>query len=321
MSAPFRPSERRRVDMRRVVVFFPSGLTLGNLFFGIFAIISASRGEFERAVLFVVLGGVCDAFDGRVARATRSGSRFGEELDSLVDAITFGLAPGIITYFAVLNREGWAWLFVFIFAACAVIRLARFNVTQAGASKTHFQGLPSPAAGGTLATYHWFSQTNLYNTTIIGDLPWHEGVKWVMLGLAILMISDVRYPAVPKIGFRTWKGRAGLAIVLGTIFGVLFLPREFFFPAGMLYVLYGLVKTVLLGLWDKRENGIVAEEYLTEEPDENSYPEGVPALAVADGAAEDPQVVRRKRKRRRGRGDRPTPPGVSTQTFPQEQGE
>ena len=321
MSAPFRPSERRRVDMRRVVVFFPSGLTLGNLFFGIFAIISASRGEFERAVLFVVLGGVCDAFDGRVARATRSGSRFGEELDSLVDAITFGLAPGIITYFAVLNREGWAWLFVFIFAACAVIRLARFNVTQAGASKTHFQGLPSPAAGGTLATYHWFSQTNLYNTTIIGDLPWHEGVKWVMLGLAILMISDVRYPAVPKIGFRTWKGRAGLAIVLGTIFGVLFLPREFFFPAGMLYVLYGLVKTVLLGLWDKRENGIVAEEYLTEEPDENSYPEGVPALAVADGAAEDPQVVRRKRKRRRGRGDRPTPPGVSTQTLPQEQGE
>ena len=67
--------------MRRAVVLFPGGLTLGNLFFGIFAIISASRGEFERAVLFVVLGGVCDAFDGRVARATRSGSRFGEELD------------------------------------------------------------------------------------------------------------------------------------------------------------------------------------------------------------------------------------------------
>lgn len=308
--------------MRRVVVFFPSGLTLGNLFFGIFAIISASRGEFERAVLFVVLGGVCDAFDGRVARATRSGSRFGEELDSLVDAITFGLAPGIITYFAILNREGWAWLFVFIFAACAVIRLARFNVTQAGASKTHFQGLPSPAAGGTLATYHWFSQTHLYNTTIIGDLPWHEGVKWVMLGLAILMISDVRYPAVPKIGFRSWKGRAGLAIVLGTIFGVLFLPREFFFPAGMLYVLYGLVKTVLLGLWDKRENGIVAEEYLTEEPDENSYPEGVPALSVTvAGPSDEAQPVRRKRKRRRGRGDRPTPPGMSSQSLPQEQEE
>ena len=109
--------------------------------------------------------------------------------------------------------------------------------------------------------------------------------------------------------------------MLGTIFGVLFLPREFFFPAGMLYVLYGLVKTVLLGLWDRRENGIVAEEYLTEEPDENSFPEGVPALAVADGPADDPQVVRRKRKRRRGRGDRPTPPGMSTQTLPQEQGE
>lgn len=322
MSAGFRGTERRRVSMSRVVVFFPSGLTLGNLFFGIFAIISASRGEFERAVLFVVLGGVCDAFDGRVARATKSGSRFGEELDSLVDAITFGLAPGLITYFAVLNREGWAWLFVFIFAACAVIRLARFNVTQAGGSKSHFQGLPSPAAGGTLATYHWFTQTELYNTTIIGDLPWHEGVKWVMLGLAILMISDVRYPAVPKIGFGTWKGRAGLLIVLATIFGVLFLPREFFFPAGMLYVLYGLVKTVLLGLWDRRENGVVAEEYLSEAADEDSYPDGVPALAGAPAApADEPQVVRRKRKRRRGHGDRPTPPSTSAHTLPRELGE
>ena len=68
---------------------------------------SASRGDFTRAGWFMVLGGVCDAFDGRVARATRTGSRFGEELDSLVDAICFGVAPALIMYFAVLNREGW----------------------------------------------------------------------------------------------------------------------------------------------------------------------------------------------------------------------
>lgn len=309
----------RRPDVRRAVVFFPSGLTLGNLFFGIFAIVSAAQGSIDRAVLFVVLGGVCDAFDGRVARATNSGSRFGEELDSLVDAITFGLAPGLITYYAVLKHEGWAWLPVFFFSACAVIRLARFNVTQAGEAKTYFQGLPSPAAGGTLATYHWFSQTDLYNQTIIGDLPWEQMVKYVMLTLAFLMISDVRYPAVPKMGFRNWKELLGLAVVLGTIFGVLFLPREFFFPAGMLYVLYGLVKTVLLGFMERLPN---AEE-----------PVLVPAsdaglLAIDDDAEPDAPVtfggttlesssVRRRRKRRRPRGDHP-PGGGMGPTPPRE---
>ena len=73
-------------------------------------------------------------------------------------------------YFAVLNRNGWDWIFVFLFIACAVIRLARFNVEQAGRAKKYFHGLPSPAAGMTLATYYWFSQTSLYNQTIIGDL-------------------------------------------------------------------------------------------------------------------------------------------------------
>ena len=149
----------RRPNMRRAVILFPSGLTLGNLFFGIFAIIAASRGQFVPAGVFVLLGGACDALDGQVARATNAGTQFGEELDSLVDAITFGLAPGLIMYFAVLNRDNWDWIFVFLFSACAVMRLARFNIEQAGTAKTFFQGLPSPAAGITLASYYWFSQS------------------------------------------------------------------------------------------------------------------------------------------------------------------
>ncbi|HLA14456.1 MAG TPA: CDP-diacylglycerol--serine O-phosphatidyltransferase, partial [Gemmatimonadaceae bacterium] len=135
------------------MVILPNGFTLANLFFGVFAIVAASRGEFDTAGLYVVFGGICDALDGRVARATGTGSRFGSELDSLVDAITFGLAPAMIMYFAVLNRTGWDWIFSFLFAACAVIRLARFNVEQAGRAKKYFHGLPSPAAGMTLATY------------------------------------------------------------------------------------------------------------------------------------------------------------------------
>ena len=136
----------------RGVIILPNGFTLASLFFGMFAIVAASRGEFDTAGLYVVFGGVCDALDGRVARATGTGSRFGSELDSLVDAITFGLAPAMIMYFAVLNRNGWDWIFAFLFTACAVIRLARFNVEQAGRAKKYFHGLPSPAAGMTLAT-------------------------------------------------------------------------------------------------------------------------------------------------------------------------
>jgi CDP-diacylglycerol---serine O-phosphatidyltransferase len=285
-------AERGR-RMRRAVVILPNGFTLANLFLGVFAIVAASRGEFSTAGVYIVLGGVADALDGRVARATRTGSRFGEELDSLVDAITFGLAPGLIMYFAVLDQEGWDWLFVFLFAACAVIRLARFNVEQAGRAKRYFHGLPSPAAGMTLATYYWFSQTPLYTQTVIGELPWQVMLRYVMAGLAFLMISNVSYPAVPTIGYRSMREIAGTLLVGGTILGILFLPREFFFPALMMYVLYGVAKTALFGFLDWRASG--------DEP------------VIADGGTERPapeEVVeggfgRRRRRRRRGRDRRP----------------
>ena len=187
---------------RPSMVMLPNGFTLMNLFFGIFAIVSAARGEHERAVWYIIIGAICDAIDGRVARATNTGSRFGEELDSLVDAISFGFAPAILMYFAVLRRDGLDWIFVFLYSACAVMRLARFNIEQAGRPKTHYNGLPSPVAGGVLATYYWFSQTPLYNETVIGDLPWHNMVRFLLAGLAFLMISNVPYPVVPTFSVK-----------------------------------------------------------------------------------------------------------------------
>jgi CDP-diacylglycerol---serine O-phosphatidyltransferase len=287
--------ERGR-HVRRAVVILPNGFTLANLFLGVAAIIAASRGEFSTAGVYVVLGGVADALDGRIARATRTGSRFGEELDSLVDAITFGLAPALIMYFAVFNPEGRDWLLVFLFAACAVIRLARFNVEQAGRAKRYFHGLPSPAAGMTLATYYWFSQTPLYTQTVIGDLPWEVMLRYIMAGLAFLMISNVSYPAVPTIGYRSVREMAGTLLVVGTILGILFLPKEFFFPALMMYVLYGVVKTALFGFLDWRATG-----------DEPVIGSGDP-----DEAAENAErgIRRRRRRRRREGRERPQlPPG------------
>ena len=246
---PAAPSPRRR-RLRRAAPALPNGLTLGNLLFGIFAIIAAANREFSNAVLFIVLGGVCDAFDGAVARATRTGGRFGEELDSLVDAISFGLAPAMIVYFSVLPREGWARFPVFIFAACAVMRLARFNVTQAGAKKNYFIGLPSPAAGGTLATYYWFTQTPLYQQTRIVDLPWQEIMPLLMLLLAAMMISNVPYPAWPRPGFRSVKQVGALLLLLGILVGAVGFPKYFFFLFGVAYLAFGLARALVLGIFD-----------------------------------------------------------------------
>ena len=267
---------------RRAVLLMPSGFTIANLFFGVWAIVSASRGEFDRAGLYVVLGGVCDAFDGRVARATRTGSRFGEELDSLVDAITFGLAPALIMYFAVLNKEGGDWVWAFGFVACAVIRLARFNVEQSGRAKTHFYGLPSPAAGMTLATYYWFSQTELYNQSVLVELPWQQTLRYVMLVLGMLMISNVQYAAVPTIGFRSIRGVLGTLLVVGTIVGLIWFPKEYFFPALISYVAYGLGKTALVGLMDRLPASSADDDVEEDEDDEDELPTGErrPALAI-----------------------------------------
>src|SRR4051812_47409310 len=250
-----RGSDERR-GVRRAVVLMPNGLTLFNLFCGIYAIILAIKGDFMRAPTFIVLGGIADVLDGRVARATGTGSRFGEELDSLVDAISFGFAPALIMYLELPNRGTWESLLVFIFTACAVMRLARFNVEQAGRKKTHFHGLPSPAAGLTLATYYWFSQTELYSQTVIlftdsktlQDLPWKTLISFLMAILAALMISNVPYPAFPEVGFKTTRQRVGSFVVLASITGMIVYRKEFFFPALVVYVLFGVVKYFLLGL-------------------------------------------------------------------------
>jgi CDP-diacylglycerol--serine O-phosphatidyltransferase len=184
----------------------------------------------------------------------------------------------MVMYFAVLNQEGWDWIFCFLFTMCAVIRLARFNVEQAGRKKTHFRGLPSPAAGLTLATYYWFSQTPLYNQTMIADLPWHVMLRYIMLGLSFLMISNVSYAALPIVGYRSLKEVLGSLLVVSTIVGVIFLPKQFFFPALLAYVVYGVLRTVFYGLIGRRA------------PEEDEY--------ERDAA--------RRRRRRRERGEKET---------------
>lgn len=310
------PSPRRplrRPNMRRAVILFPSGLTLGNLFFGVFAIIAASRLEFTAAGVYVMLGGICDALDGRVARATNAGSEFGEELDSLVDAITFGLAPALIMYFAVLNREGWDWVWVFIFAACAVLRLARFNIEQAGTAKTYFQGLPSPAAGITLASYYWFSQSSLYNYGAIADLKWHVLLRYLMVVLSGLMISNIPFPSFPRTGFRSLRAIGASLLVLGAIALLLSRRLEYFFPIALLYIAWGLARWIFSGLFERRQPTLPYDlsEGEDEEDDEEYEVSDSIVHASKQGHRDEPARSRPARPERghadtpSSRGDRP----------------
>ena len=109
--------------------------------------------------LFIVFAGVLDMLDGRIARASNTGSRFGAELDSLVDVISFGMAPAALTFqwgLAPLGRLGWAVGFIYL--AAAAVRLARFNI-QRVADKRYFVGMPSPSAAGIPAATIFFGSS------------------------------------------------------------------------------------------------------------------------------------------------------------------
>jgi hypothetical protein len=203
----------------------------------------------------------------------------------------------------VLNKDGWDWFWCFLFTACAVLRLARFNVEQAGTAKTYFQGLPSPAAGLTLATYYWFSQSPLYAATAIEDWPWHQMLRIVMATLGFLMISNVPYPVMPPVGFRSAKGLSGLGILVIGVSMLIFGRLEYFFPLFLAYVSFGLFRAVLIGFLDRRHQS----------PGGGWFPGGrresdqpmVEEIGELTGDVGPGGGFRRRRRRRRsGRGDR-----------------
>src|SRR5438445_11106679 len=158
------PAERRhprrpRANLRKLMFVLPNLFTVSSSFGGVYAI-TRSAGEpsgdnFYRAAVAIFFGSFFDAFDGRVARLTRTQSEFGVELDSLADVITFGVAPAILVYKWALAGMGIPGIAISsIYAACGAIRLARFNVIAHAESGTqrYFIGLPIPLAAGMLVS-------------------------------------------------------------------------------------------------------------------------------------------------------------------------
>lgn len=207
----------------RGIYLLPNLFTTGGMFAGFYAIIAAINNEFVVAAIAIFVAGVLDGVDGRVARLTGTQSEFGVQYDSLADLISFGLAPALVMYLWALvelklvgNALGkLGWSVAFLYAACAAVRLARFN-TQAGVvDKKHFVGLASPAAAGTLMSFVWLMDQEGFAGA---DVVW--GALALTAVVALLMVSRIRYlslkqaPAGERMPFLLVPAIIGVFVLL-----------------------------------------------------------------------------------------------------------
>ena len=233
---------------RKGVYLLPNALTTGAMFAGFYSIISGINGHYVAAAVAVVVAGLLDGLDGRVARLTNTQSEFGVQYDSLSDLISFGLAPALLAFnwsLSSLRELGptagkLGWLAAFLFVACAALRLARFNTQAASADKSHFQGLASPAAAGTLVATIWFFVDQGISGDTVRWLIWIETV-----GLGLLMFSRIRYfsgKSWPK-GDRIPSGILFLVVLVFVLLAID--PPTVLMLIGIIYVGSGLVVTLL----------------------------------------------------------------------------
>lgn len=246
------------------MIILPSAFTLGNLFFGFYAIVAAFRGDFIWASWCIIIAWMLDYLDGRVARVTRTGSAFGAELDSLTDAVSFGVAPALILVLLYFPESDWSWLIGFAYVAVAVLRLARFNIEQGGEARTHFHGLPSPAAGLILATHYPFTTTPLFQQYLAG-LPWPQIMVITTVLASILMVSHIPYAKLPPLDFSTRRGIIRTTLLLGCLVLAVTVPYYWSFPAIVGYALWGLLRSVFIGLLQRLPE---RDPLLDEEPDD-----------------------------------------------------
>jgi CDP-diacylglycerol--serine O-phosphatidyltransferase len=258
--------------IHRGVFLLPNALTTGAMFAGFYSIISGINGHYAAAAVAVVIAGVLDGLDGRVARLTNTQSEFGVQYDSLSDLISFGLAPALLAFNWSLSSlrdisplaGKLGWLAAFLFAACAALRLARFNTQASSGDKSYFQGLASPAAAGTLVATIWFCTDQGISGESVRWLLWFETVA-----LGLLMFSRVRY-----FSGKSWP--TGDRIPTGFLFLVVLVfvllaidPPAVLMVIGMVYVVSGLVMTVLgRQQWKNRRARRLEKKSLPPEQDE-----------------------------------------------------
>jgi len=246
--------QRKRIsDGARIrsLSIVPSLFTIGNIFCGYYAIIWTLRGNWDYAAILIGVGYILDGLDGRIARLTKTASDFGVQLDSLADIVTFGVAPAILAFsWGFAATEGMAGntakhvhelgsVGSFAFVVCGALRLARFNLQAKKppetSSKRYFVGLPIPAGAGMIAAVvHYFKTPTL----MIGS-----ALLWALLILliAFLMISTVRYPSFKEFDVKKAKPSLALFVTAMLIWLTIFYSEEVLLAMATIYVSSGLI--------------------------------------------------------------------------------
>ena len=234
--------------------FLPSIFTSGNLFCGMLAVMEAFRGNSYRGAWLIILAAFFDSTDGMVARLTHQTSRFGVELDSLSDMISFVLAPVMLIYpLCLMDLNLAGTLAGFAFVVSGAIRLARFNVEQKNLlEKGGFIGLPTPAAGGALAGYLIFS--NYLQMDLIAPVL----MPFFLALLALLMVSPVEYPPFPKLASRNVKSYFIYSLLVLAMIGLVIRPQLVIFPVLFLYIMFGLIRRLVVKIASKRGKGNIS---------------------------------------------------------------
>jgi len=248
-----------RAPRHRGIYLLPNLFTTGAMFAGFYAIVASIGGDFSSAAIAVFVAALLDGMDGRVARLTNTQTEFGVQYDSLSDLISFGLAPSLVMYtwsLSTLKDYGptWGkigWAAAFIYAACAALRLARFNTQVGVIDKRYFQGLASPAAAAVCMSFVW----SMDKFGVIG-----AEVAFITLAMAIivglLMVSNFRYysfkslPMGDRVPF--------LWVLIGVLVLVPFFidPPRVLFVVFTLYLLSGPVMTLWGRATHRRRRGV-----------------------------------------------------------------
>lgn len=222
--------------LRMYIYILPNLVTTCNIFCGFFAMIYTLKQNYLYAAYAIVVAAIFDQLDGRLARLTRSTSKFGAEYDSLCDVVSFGVAPALLMFHWALQPFGrLGWMACFLFVTCGAIRLARFNVQVNIIEKNYFQGLPIPMAGGIVASsvlaFHELDWS-----------PWGNILLLVMtILLAFVMVSNFRYRSFKDLDLKERMPFHYLIFGVGILFVVLLHPEVMLFVLFFAYAILGAV--------------------------------------------------------------------------------
>ncbi len=237
--------------MRKGIYILPNLITLSSMFSGFYSIIASLNSDYERAAWAILIASIFDVLDGWVARITHTSTRFGIEMDSLADVISFGVAPGVLVYTWTLSSFGKiGWLGSFFLVACAALRLARFNVQMGSAEKKHFTGLPTPASALVIATTVLaYEETieileNLHLVRladVVGKDYWVLAMTFLLAGL---MVSNITYHSIKEANLKERRPFGILVAIVAFLAVVAYHPALVLFLVSIIYVLIGIAEAL-----------------------------------------------------------------------------